>query len=135
MLLATSQHRVLQVKWLRYMFDHQLQGSCRGMLLHHMALISGDPTFPFTSLICPEIRRGPWYTKPSILSYMHEAFDHFHFTIDHSNILLATLLHFPLRYMFSSYSDDHWINRHKTLPASTIFIYDPMSYQDLMSKG
>jgi hypothetical protein len=88
-----------------------------------MGLLLSDPTFPFTTFICPEARVGLWYSKPSVISYIHEAYDHFQFTVDHSKIPLMTLLRFPLRYMFSNYPDDHWITRHKTLPASSA-LYD-----------
>ncbi|SAL94838.1 hypothetical protein [Absidia glauca] len=107
-----------------YIFTSTLTGFCRGMLLHHVALLSGNPAFPFTSFLCPETRRGIWYSKPSVISNVHEAYDQFQFTIDHSHIPLVTLLQFLIRYMFSSYRDDLWTNRHQTLTASSVFIYD-----------
>ncbi|KAI8338293.1 hypothetical protein BD560DRAFT_311996, partial [Blakeslea trispora] len=119
LLNPSIQALVLQMKWLRSLFSRE-SSSLKVMMLHHFALMSPCIEEPLFTFYSPDHRPHDLEHPTSFVHSLYKAFDHFKIKFSFDKVPLLVILQWPLRRFFEDLPVDHWLHRHKTLPASLL---------------
>ena len=116
----TKQLLVLQMKWLFPLFSAH-PSHLREMLLHHFTLMTPCASEPLFTFYSSDHRSHALAHPTSVVHSMYKTFDHFGINFSLHQVPLSVLLQFPLWRFFQSVPPDHWLQRHRTLPALHFF--------------